>query len=144
MRFFCTWKTQVKFSIEVTAGPSFKEIALETVINLQATWVILDRWGKLSLPLKYKDKKTTAKIEELIVIFRLRYKFEHPVQQCYIIQINKIETICTSFSALFSSVSICWRKNWKGMLFQCQLLINGKDCDIQVNQPCLFLWNSTV
>ncbi|KAJ9699057.1 hypothetical protein PVL29_007907 [Vitis rotundifolia] len=41
---------KVKFKIEVTAGPSTKEVASEAAINLRPTWVILDRKMK-------KDRK---------------------------------------------------------------------------------------
>jgi len=43
----CAWYLQVGLKIKLFTGSSLKDVALEVAIDLQATWVILDRSGKL-------------------------------------------------------------------------------------------------
>ncbi|KAL6340345.1 hypothetical protein AAG906_005797 [Vitis piasezkii] len=53
----------VKFKIEVTAGPSTKEVASEAAINLRPTWVILDR--KMKKDRKYFLEKLSCGISRM-------------------------------------------------------------------------------
>ncbi|RVW18770.1 Inactive protein kinase [Vitis vinifera] len=54
---------KVKFKIEVTAGPSTKEVASEAAINLRPTWVILDR--KMKKDRKYFLEKLSCGISRM-------------------------------------------------------------------------------
>jgi len=50
--YFCNllnyaWYQQVGFKIKLFTASSLKDVALEVAIDLQATWVILDRSGQL-------------------------------------------------------------------------------------------------